>query len=59
MWDGVKYVCCLYDGLLVNWYKFSVDVLFCFMVVSVGVFIVVVLFIGMGDDGVCGLLELS
>lgn len=56
--DGVCWCCCIDDGLVVNWYKLVVDVLFCLVVQSVGGNVIGVIFIGMGDDGVCGLLEM-
>lgn len=56
--DGVCWCCWIDDGLFINCYKLVVDVLFCLVVESVGVNVIGVIFIGMGDDGVCGLLEL-
>lgn len=56
--SGVNYVIELDQGLLVNCYCLVVDVLFCFVVCNVGVNVLGVIFIGMGKDGVVGMLEM-
>lgn len=42
-----------------NWYCLLVDVLFCLVVMYVGKNVIGVIFIGMGCDGVVGLLEMK